>query len=206
MIEGDIHNDKNVNMKGIIHFIDIRWTGLQKILSSLLVLTLSCTSDGYRYSTDYPCNFRFYTNYHPTSILTRVLDNPGLYVWIEVQKRQGVNHLMVYPSNGDSNEDIALTTEIENNRVYYDDMGANGQLIVGCTPFGEWRAYDRQCPYCLDNTSSLSHPLTWTSNSQSVECNDCHRVYNLSSGISDDGKRLKEYRIQTNGTVIQIHN
>ena len=113
---------------------------------------------------------------------------------------------MVYPSNGDSNEDIALTTEIENNRVYYDDMGANGQLIVGCTPFGEWRAYDRQCPYCLDNTSSLSHPLTWTSNSQSVECNDCHRVYNLSSGISDDGKRLKEYRIQTNGTVIQIHN
>ena len=206
MIEGDIHNDKNVNMKGIIHFIDIIWTGLQKILSSLLVLTLSCTSDGYRYSTDYPCNFRFYTNYHPTSILTRVLDNPGLYVWIEVQKRQGVNHLMVYPSNGDSNEDIALTTEIENNRVYYDDMGANGQLIVGCTPFGEWRAYDRQCPYCLDNTSSLSHPLTWTSNSQSVECNDCHRVYNLSSGISDDGKRLKEYRIQTNGTVIQIHN
>ncbi|MDD5896098.1 MAG: hypothetical protein PUC79_07440 [Prevotellaceae bacterium] len=180
-----------------------RWAA--SVLAMVTALT-ACTSDGYRYSTDYPCNFTFYVSYHQTSVLARVLDNPGLYVWVEVQKKLGVNHLMVHPNNGDADEDIALTTEIENNRLDYDMMGANGQLIVGCSPFGEWKAYDRQCPYCLDNTTTRNHPLAWTNNGQAVKCSRCSRVYNLSSGISDDGERLKEYRVQTNGTVIQIHN
>ena len=181
---------------------------LFSLLTSLSApfLPTSCTSDGYRYSTEYPCNFTFYISYHPTSILSRVLDNPGLFVWVEVQKKAGVNHLMVHPNNGDGDEDIALTTEIENNRLYYDNMGANGQLIIGCTTFGEWRAYDRQCPFCLENTSNPNHPLTWTSNGQSVECGKCKRSYSLTTGISNDGERLKEYRIQSNGTVLQVHN
>ena len=182
----------------------IAWHDISVVACTLTLM--ACASDGYRYSTQYPCNFTFYVSYHPTSILSRVLDNPGLYVWIEVQKKSGVNHLMVHPCNGDGDEDIALTTEIENSRLNYNSMGANGQLIVGCTPFGEWRAYDRQCPYCLENKSSLSFPLTWTKNGQSVECGKCNRVYNLSSGISDDGQRLVEYRVQTNGTVLQVHN
>ena len=128
------------------------------VLFTSLILLTSCSTDGNRYSTAYPCNFTFYASYHQTSILARVLDNPGLFVWIEVKKKAGVNHLYVHPNNGDIQEDIALTTEIENNRLNYDNMGANGQLIVGCTPFGEWRAYDRQCPFCLDNTSTTSHP------------------------------------------------
>ena len=121
-----------------------RWAA--SVLAIVTALT-ACTSDGFRYSTDYPCNFTFYVSYHQTSVLARVLDNPGLYVWVEVQKKLGVNHLMVHPNNGDADENIALTTEIENNRIDYDMMGANGQLIVGCSPFGEWKAYDRQCPY-----------------------------------------------------------
>lgn len=168
--------------------------------------TTACTSDGYRYSTEYPCNFTFYANYHLTSMLSRVLDNPGLFVWVEVQKKSGVNHLLVHPNNGDGDEDIALTTEIENNRIYYDNMGANGQLIIGCTTFGEGRTYDRQCPFCLDNTSTLSHPLTWTSNGQSVVCGKCKREYSLTTGISNDGERLKEYRVQFNGSILQVHN
>ena len=176
------------------------------VLFTSLILLTSCSTDGNRYSTAYPCNFTFYASYHQTSILARVLDNPGLFVWIEVKKKAGVNHLYVHPNNGDIQEDIALTTEIENNRLNYDNMGANGQLIVGCTPFGEWRAYDRQCPFCLDNTSTTSHPLAWTANGQSVSCSRCQRTFNLTSGISNDGERLKEYRIQTNGTMIQIHN
>lgn len=173
---------------------------------ALMAALTACTSDGYRYSTDYACNFTFYVSRHQTSFLARVLDNPGLYAWVEVQKKLGVNHLMVHPNNGDADEDIALTTEIENSRLDYDMMGAGGQLIVGCSPFGEWKAYDRQCPYCLDNTTTRKHPLEWTNNGQSVKCSRCNRVYSLSSGISDDGERLKEYRVQSNGTVIQIHN
>ena len=84
------------------------------VLFTSLILLTSCSTDGNRYSTAYPCNFTFYASYHQTSILARVLDNPGLFVWIEVKKKAGVNHLYVHPNNGDIQEDIALTTEIEN--------------------------------------------------------------------------------------------
>ena len=49
------------------------------VLFTSLILLTSCSTDGNRYSTAYPCNFTFYASYHQTSILARVLDNPGLF-------------------------------------------------------------------------------------------------------------------------------
>ena len=193
-------------MRNIVCFVRNRITGYAVSVIACALTLMACTSDGYRYSTEYPCNFTFYANYHPASLLSRVIDNPGLFVWVEVQRKSGVNHLYVHPNNGDGDEDIALTTEIENNRLYYDDMGANGQLIIGCTTFGEGRAYDRQCPYCLENTSTLSHPLVFTGNGQSVTCGKCKREYSLTTGISNDGERLKEYRVQYIGAMLKVHN
>ena len=89
------------------------------VLAIVTALT-ACTSDGYRYSTDYPCNFTFYVSYHQTSVLARVLDNPGLYVWVEVQKKLGVNHLMVHPTMGSSRIDYKspLTITMATRNVY----------------------------------------------------------------------------------------
>ena len=175
------------------------------LLTAAMIALCACDKAENRFSTEYTCNFVFYTKYHNTSILTRVLDTPGLFVYVEVQGRQGISHVLVYPNNGDAMEDIPLTTEIEN-RYNYDNIGANRSIIIGCTTTSEWRAYDRQCPYCLDTYSGTSFPLSWTDNGQAVYCKNCKRTYNLTYGASTDGHRLIEYRVRYNGEMLTVRN
>lgn len=175
------------------------------LLASLAVLLpLASCDDTNLYSTAYICRFMFRGDYHTTSILTRVLSNPGMYAKVTVQKKSGITHLLINSNGGDADEDVALTTEIEN-RFDYSNVGANQCIIIGCTTTGEYKAYDGQCPYCLENTSSTNHPLSWTNNGASVTCSKCDRVYNLNyDGISDDGNRLLQYSIRTDGGVYPI--
>jgi len=177
------------------------------LLGAVVALAVcSCDNNENRYSTAYLCHFMFRGDYHQTSIITRTLDNPGMYVNVKVQKKSGITHLIANPNNGGETEDIAMTTEIEN-RYDYSNVGANQCIIIGCTTTGEYRAYDGQCPYCLDNYSGVNFPLSWTNNGQSVVCSKCKRTYNLNyDGISDDGNRMLQYSLRTSGLVITVSN
>lgn len=172
-----------------------------------IVIAASCDKAEERFS-DRPCYFMFRADYHNTHILARGLNNPGLFVNVKTQNRQGVRYLMVSAPFDIPAEDkeVALTTEIENRYSY--TLGANNSLITGCSVTNEWRAYDGQCPYCLDNHSTTFFPLTWAegSNGQAVRCNNCKRTYNLNYGASADGHRLVEYRVRFDGRVLTVSN
>ncbi len=173
----------------------------------LIIMTLltACSADP-QYSTTYPCNFYFDTGKHPTSIQTRSLDNPGMWTFVSVRQSQGINHVMVTPNNGDA-EDIAMTTEIENHRVNYNNMGADNGIIVGCSNFSGIRAYDRQCPKCLDNARNSA--LEWDDNRQMVKCQSCQSAYMLENGsCTTAGIRLLEYKVAFSGpgSPLQVHN
>lgn len=171
-----------------------------------VMLTTACETEE-RYS-DRPCYFVFRADYHPTHILSRVLSNPGMFITVTAEKRLGIPHILTTAPFTLSNEDkdIALTTEIENRYNY--TFAANNSLIIGCSVTNEGRAYDRQCPYCLRNSSTNNFPLTWTEggNGQTVTCAKCSRTYNLNYGTSTDGQRLVEYRVRFDGTAIVVSN
>lgn len=159
-----------------------------------------CTAED-QYSKSYYCHFIFYTQHHPTSALATVTDNPGCFVRVSVNNKSGVNHITVTHSYDDQTEDIALTSEIENKQISY-SLGAHNALIIGCTTTSEPRAYDGQCPYCLQNGSSTNYPLAWGSDKQSVSCSRCSRTYSLNYAgactSSPDGgpsPALLQYRI-----------
>lgn len=166
-------------------------------LTLLLLLLGACTGEE-QYSTKYPCNFIFYTGYHPSSILNGITTNAGTFVIVSVKRVNGLHHVCVNRNDGGADEDWSMTTEIENNRLSYDNLGANKALIIGCTTAMEPKAYDRQCPYCLENQSGVNHPLTWTDGGRMVECAKCGRKYYLNAnGASADGYRLEQYRVMT---------
>jgi len=185
---------------------------MKKVLfASLIAVVLmfaSCTEDN-RYSTDYVCNFMFRGDYHTESILASVLKNSGIYVNVKVQKKLGLTNLVVKANSG-KEEEILLQTEIEN-RFDYSNVGANQCIFIGCTVTNEWRAYDGQCPYCLENKSGYDHPLSWTDNIYEVKCAKCNRTYNLNyEGISDDGYRMLQYNVRSTevgtGSIITVTN
>lgn len=168
-------------------------------------LLMACSADA-QYSSTYPCNFYFDTGKHPTSILTRSLSNPGMWTFVSVRQSQGINHVMVTPNNGDA-EDIPMTTELENNRVNYNNLGADNGIIVGCSSFSGIKAYDRQCPRCLDKTKNS--PLNWDENKQMVKCPSCQSVYMLETGSCTTASiRLLEYKVvfAGGGSPLQVHN
>lgn len=191
---------------------EIRKT-LAKAAASIAAVALagtvvtSCDKAEERFSNR-PCYFLFRADYHPASILARVLNNPGMFVNVKTQSRQGIRYIMVSAPFDISADDknMALTTDIENRYSY--TLGANNSLIIGCSVTNEWRAYDGQCPYCLDNHSTTNFPLSWTENGNghTVTCNNCKRTYNLNYGTSDDGHRLVEYRIRFDGNVLMVSN
>lgn len=183
---------------------------LDKLARGLIVpcavLMIGCSAES-QYSTQYPCNFYFDTAKHPTSLLTRSLGNQGMWVFVSVQVRQGVNHVIVSPNNGEQDEDIAMTTEIENNRVSYNNLGADNGIIVGCSNFNGIRAYDRQCPRCLEN--GKTNPLQWEDNAQMAGCSSCGLVYLLETGnCTTESLRLLEYKVAYAGLgmPLQVYN
>ena len=132
-------------------------------LAVLAASALSCDSADDRYSRQYACSFVFQAQYHATSQLTLCLTNPGSFVIVSATTRQGVTHLQV-STNAGKQEDIAMTTAVENERTYYERMGANRSLIVGCTSVPDFdgsylKAFDRQCPNCLERLAPLRAQL-----------------------------------------------
>lgn len=179
---------------------------MQRLIMALAALALAaCSADQQRYTTEYPCAFLFYTEYHPTSLLSRVLSNPGMFVAVKTEKRSGVQHVITTSADGTERDDVALTTEIEA-RANYSNVGAKNLLIIGCTFTGEWRAYDGQCPVCLSAAPSRRADLSLTATGAKADCKACHRKYDLNTGASDDGQRLLEYRIRTNGQTMMVSN
>ena len=173
-------------------------------MALLPLLLLSCTADDSRYTTDYTCAFAFDTKLHVTSMLTRALDNPGMFVAVDVAKERGVFKLSMEQNNGTDRETVYLTTEEENRRI--GNVGANSGLIVGCTSFNGPAAFDRQCPECLASHTTRSFPLAWADNGRAVTCATCKRVYQLNyNGSAGDGKRLIEYRVRYDDTLLVVN-
>ncbi|WP_285822101.1 hypothetical protein [Xylanibacter muris] len=166
-----------------------------------LFCMISCSKDENRFSRDYPCSFTFFTEYHQTSDLAKILNNPGLFVIVTSRQVNGITQLTVAHGYDNKPETIKLTTEKER-RFDYTNMGANRSIIIGCTSFSEQRAYDAQCPYCLDTKSGVDYPLAFIDNGQKVKCSVCNRIYELTNGTcisgatTNESMRLKEYRVK----------
>jgi hypothetical protein len=202
----DTHIEKG---KGLRHrFAQLISPFLIFFISPLL---LSCEGEN-QYNTQYPCSFVFHAQYHITSRLTLCLNNPGEFVIVSTQLRKGVTHLIVSPNNGQEDEDIPLTTAIENERTNYQNMGAGGSLIIGFATVGELRAYDRQCPNCLQEFGGHNYPLTWADRGLHVSCSRCHRIYDLNGFIpvctnGQEGDRpLLQYKPSYDGQRLYVHN
>ena len=108
-------------------------------------------------------------------------------------------------------KDVKMVTAIENERLNYDNMGANRRLIVGCSNFNGLKCFDGQCPNCLLNGTLSNYPLSWTDRGQMLVCQKCSRKYNPNAeGIptngGEDDRRLIEYRIEFNGDRLYCHN
>ena len=158
----------------------------------------SCDAEE-QYNSHYACNFAFYTQHHPESSLAKVNEtNPGYFVIVEVKKRNGVNTVYCCPNRGDNDSPLSLTEEVENNRLNYDNMGANGRLIIGCTTLNGLKAYDGHCPVCLDRGGGTNYPLAFSDNGENVKCSKCNNVFSLNaeggctSGVQS---RLLQYHV-----------
>lgn len=177
---------------------------ISKLLSmaAIVLSFMACKADS-EYSRNYACHFVFYiqhghvTQNNEVSILNGILDNPGVFAKVSVKKLSGITHVIVAPNNGGKNEDIKLTTELENNQISY-VMGANNALLVGCDTKMQAVAFDGQCANCLETYSTSNYPLTWSDNGRTVTCSKCGRVYDLNAeGIcvkGDKGRALYKYR------------
>ncbi len=186
----------------------------------LLLLFAACGGEQ-QYSTQYPCGFVFFASNHITSCLTLALGNPGTFVIVEPQTQQGVTHLLLTPNSGRmvdgqwsavNAEDLPMTTAKENDRVTYQNMGAQQRLIIGCSKFDGLKAYDGQCPNCIREYGRTHFPLVWADKGERLRCDKCGRKYDPNAnGIPTDGQqkddvRLLQYRIDYNGERLYVHN
>lgn len=180
---------------------------MKNIIKAIIVSLafVACDSGEERYSREYLCQFTFNTQLHIASPLTRCLTNPGSFVRVDVKKELGVFNLFIYSNNGKEQEKLTLSTDKENYQM--GQVGANNSIIVGCSNFNGLRAYDSQCPNCLDAYTGISYPLAWADNGQTVCCAKCNRKYQLNSdGITDNGHRLIEYRVRFDGQMLVVRN
>lgn len=164
---------------------------------SAVLMLVACKADS-EYSRSYPCHFIFFTQHHSESVLNGILDNPGVFAKVSVQKKSGVNHVIVEPNTGGKSEDISLAgSAIENTQMVY-AMGANNALLIGCDTNMKPVAFDGQCANCLETYSTSNFPLAWSDKGRKVACAKCGRVYDLNaSGICVEGERgraLYQYR------------
>lgn len=193
----------------LVHFARIlAGRGLGWAIS--LFFLFACSGEQ-QYSTQYACSFVFFASSHQTSCLTLALGNPGQFVIVAPQTRQGVTHLMLTPNNGEP-EDLPMTTAKENDRVSYQNMGAQQRLVIGRSQFDGLKAYDGQCPNCMVEYGRTNFPLTWVDNGHRLKCDKCSRKYDPNAdGIPTDGQRegdvrLLQYRADYNGERLFVHN
>lgn len=192
---------------------------MRRLAACLLCTVLLACDAGNKFSTRYPCSFVFFPSQYPSSALTRALGNPGDFVIVCPETRQGVTHLVLTPNHGkwaESDTDLAMRTAIGNERVSYNSMGAARGLVIGCSRFFGLKAFDRQCVNCLNEYGSPRYPLTWsTDNDQQLVCTKCHRVYSLEaddafpvSGGKQGDEPLMQYKIEVTGNNerLLVHN
>ena len=188
-------------------------------LGLLAILLLAACEADTKYNTQYPCNFVFYASLYPTSALTRALNNPGDFCIVEAKTEQGVVHLKLRPNHGKwdaADLDLTMRTAINNERLSYNNMGAGRGLIIGRSNFFGLKAYDLQCPNCLDELGAPKNPLTWIEDGKYLSCQRCGRVYNQDNDdgiIVSNGKKgdrmLIQYRsvsYSTNDGRLYVHN
>ena len=169
------------------------------------LLVVSCGGEE-QISHDYLCRFTFDKQLHGTNnkICTAVT-NYNSFVWIEMDRRNGIWHVKVHPADGSGDEDIALTTAEENYISY--ELGAYNGIILGCRNFNSPVAYDRQCPNCLQNTGLFVAPLTWSSKFMEVKCARCGRTYSLETGAcQQEGKPLMRYAVFNGANRVTVTN
>lgn len=175
-----------------------------KYIWSLAALLLIACDAETKYNTYYPCNFVFFTNIYPSSALTRAVNNPGEFVIVKSETRQGVTHLILTPNHGSwakSDVDLTMSTAIGNERLNYNSMGAGRGLIIGRSNFYGLKAFDLQCPNCLDAFGIAKYELTWIEDGRYLQCTQCQRTYQpdnddgiIVAGGQKGDKMLIQYR------------
>lgn len=181
----------------------------------LMVLVLcSCQKEENRYSTNYLCYFRYYTDLHPTSQLTYMLSDPGAYVFVRLDSRGGLKRVLTQSNRDGKRDTTNLTTAAESDFSRY-SLGAGDVLIIGNSrSLDGLRAYDAQCPNCLNLHGRPAYPLSWSDGGQMVSCGQCGRKYDLNNGGPQNGSdgdlRLMEYHphviTTTLGTTLEVTN
>ena len=176
----------------------------------------SCEAED-RISRRFLCRFDFHTQNHPGNTLEIALNGFGTYTFVSTSYKNNIWHIYSTPNDGrNKTEDIRITAVTEQQYAKAYNLGANNGIIIGNSNFNKYRAYDRQCPNCIDQYGGTNFPLNWnSSNRQQVICDKCHRIYDLEYGnIIDgaDGSRLMEYNLSykplknETGKVISVYN
>lgn len=184
-----------------------------RLLPAVIILMAFCACGGEdSVSRRYPCHFTFHTEWHPTSMIVTALTTYNYYVRISMTPTNGTYTVNVADSRG-KEEHTRLTNDVENlafsGGVYLGAGGSNGSIILGCTNFNGFVAWDGQCPNCATGYTTR-YPLSWTSNSTTVECKNCHRTYSLETGAilsGNKGDRLMQYIVSyTPNSVLGVGN
>ena len=162
----------------------------KRIAIVLCGLFMACSVEN-KYNTYYPVSFVFFTKLYPSSALTRAASSPGIFCIVKPVLEKGVTHLKLTPNQGSwetSDLDLMMNTAISNEKLSYNSMGAGKGLIIGhSNSFGR-KAFDLQCPNCLEEYGMPRYELHWTDNGRYLECSKCKRVYNQDN---DDGYVVK---------------
>lgn len=179
------------------------------------LLTLwGCQKEENRYSTNYRCYFRYYTDLHPTTQLTYTISDPGAYVFVRLDSRGGLKRVLTQSNRDGKRDTTNLTTAAETEFSNY-SLGAGDVLIIGNSQsLDGLRAYDGQCPNCLSVHGRPAYPLSWCDGGQMVSCAQCGVKYDLNNGAPQNGKegdmRLMEYYPHiintTLGTALEVVN
>lgn len=184
-------------------------------------LLSSCDAEN-SISTQYPCHFIFYTQYHPGTSIETALNGAGSYTMVSAAKVNGAWRIYSTLNDGKNHtENIVLSTAKEN-YANYSNIGAGNDtkdatkngFILGNTNFQGLVAWDRQCPNCILQYGNTNYPLEWTGNRQSVICSKCNRIYSLetgaitSGGKSKDDQALMRYRVVYSGigSILTVGN
>ena len=190
----------------------------KRIAILLCGLLMACSVEN-KYNTYYPVSFVFFTNLYPSSALTRAAGSPGIFCIVKPYQEKGVTHLKLTPNQGSweaSDLDLLMNTAIGNEKLSYNSMGAGKGLIIGHSNSFGLKAFDLQCPNCLEEYGMPKYELHWTDNGRYLECSKCKRVYNQDN---DDGyvvrnghdgdKMLIQYRYVAYNNVdgrLVVHN
>lgn len=168
----------------------------------LLLLPLFLAACGHTESefSRRPCFLIIENNLHNDATLASAMQpQSGIFVRVTLT---GVNpSYFAFNSNqGLSSKSIFNAKDDQRSLI----LGMNNGLIVGQSYYGQFYAYDLQCPNCFDPDALpvRSHPLTFTTNGQ-ASCSNCHRTYDLNNGgivaSGDAGNKLTRYYAATTG-------